>query len=109
MCPAARAFYVATPAARRRHLTTRGRQVVRLDGEVLDRDGVPDSELTGEAVLLASLDAGRTGRMHDIVATLQAEQDAIIRSDHRTRATQRLGIVHEGPAPAVPAAVTERR
>ncbi|MFI5745094.1 HelD family protein [Streptomyces sp. NPDC051644] len=86
--PAARAFYVATPAAphgvrRRRHLTTRGRQVVRLDDEVLDRDGVPDSELTGEAALLASLDAGRTGRMHDIVATLQAEQDAIIRSDHR--------------------------
>ncbi|MFF2325160.1 MULTISPECIES: HelD family protein [unclassified Streptomyces] len=86
--PAARAFYVATPAAphgvrRRRHLTTRGRKVVRLDDEVLDRDGVPDSELTGEAALLASLDAGRTGRMHDIVATLQAEQDAIIRSDHR--------------------------
>ncbi|MFJ9678653.1 HelD family protein [Streptomyces sp. NPDC101194] len=86
--PAARAFYVATPAAphgvrRRRHLTTRGRRVVRLDDEVLDRDGVPDSELTGEAALLASLDAGRTGRMHDIVATLQAEQDAIIRSDHR--------------------------
>lgn len=86
--PAARAFYVATPTAphgvrRRRHLTTRGRQVVRLDDEVLDRDGVPDSELTGEAALLASLDAGRTGRMHDIVATLQAEQDAIIRSDHR--------------------------
>ncbi|MFJ1824891.1 HelD family protein [Streptomyces sp. NPDC087532] len=86
--PAARAFYVATPAAphgvrRRRHLTTRGRRVVRLDDEVLDLDGVPDSELTGEAALLASLDAGRTGRMHDIVATLQAEQDAIIRSDHR--------------------------
>ncbi|MFF2959487.1 HelD family protein [Streptomyces sp. NPDC057963] len=86
--PAARAFYVATPAAphgvrRRRHLTTRGRRVVRLDDEVLDRDGVPDSELTGEAALLASLDTGRTGRMHDIVATLQAEQDAIIRSDHR--------------------------
>ncbi|MFB6718062.1 MULTISPECIES: HelD family protein [unclassified Streptomyces] len=86
--PAARAFYVATPAAphgvrRRRHLTTRGRRVVRLDDEVLDRDGVPDSELTGEAALLACLDAGRTGRMHDIVATLQAEQDAIIRSGHR--------------------------
>ncbi|WP_406497154.1 ATP-binding domain-containing protein [Streptomyces sp. NBC_00846] len=86
--PAARAFYVATPAAphgvrRRRHLATRGRRVVRLDDEVLDRDGVPDSELTGEAALLASLDTGRTGRMHDIVATLQAEQDAIIRSEHR--------------------------
>ncbi|MEV6165273.1 ATP-binding domain-containing protein [Streptomyces sp. NPDC052052] len=86
--PASRPFYVATPAAphgvrRRRHLTTRGRTVVRLDDEVLDREGVPDSELTGEAALLASLDTARTGRMHDIVATLQAEQDAIIRSDHR--------------------------
>ncbi|MFJ7942594.1 HelD family protein [Streptomyces sp. NPDC096354] len=86
--PAARPFYVATPAAphgvrRRRHITTRGNRVVRLDDEVLDRDGVPVGELTGEAALLASLDAGRTGRMHDIVATLQAEQDAIIRSDHR--------------------------
>ncbi|MET8270095.1 ATP-binding domain-containing protein [Streptomyces sp. NPDC005096] len=86
--PAARPFYVATPAAphgvrKRRHITTRGDRVVRLDDEVLDRDGVPVGELTGEAALLASLDAGRTGRMHDIVATLQAEQDAIIRSDHR--------------------------
>ncbi|MGY5031729.1 HelD family protein [Streptomyces sp. 900116325] len=44
---------------------------------------MPVGELTGEAALLASLDAGRTGRMHDIVATLQAEQDAIIRSDRR--------------------------
>ncbi|WP_392840307.1 HelD family protein [Streptomyces sp. LN500] len=44
---------------------------------------MPVGELTGEAALLASLDAGRTGRMHDIVATLQTEQDAIIRSDHR--------------------------
>ncbi|MFD7944603.1 HelD family protein [Streptomyces sp. NPDC059744] len=86
--PAARPFYVATPAAphgvrKRRHITTRGDRVVRLDDEVLDHDGVPVGELTGEAALLASLDAGRTGRMHDIVATLQAEQDAIIRSDHR--------------------------
>ncbi|WP_328626377.1 ATP-binding domain-containing protein [Streptomyces sp. NBC_00353] len=86
--PAARPFYVATPAAphgvrKRRHITTRGDRVVRLDDEVLDRDGVPVGELTGEAALLASLDAGRTGRMHDIVATLQAEQDAIIRSDRR--------------------------
>ncbi|WP_406326494.1 HelD family protein [Streptomyces sp. NBC_01617] len=86
--PAARPFYAATPAAphgvrKRRHITTRGDRVVRLDDEVLDRDGVPVGELTGEAALLASLDAGRTGRMHDIVATLQAEQDAIIRSDHR--------------------------
>ncbi|MGW7518664.1 HelD family protein [Streptomyces sp. NPDC054796] len=87
--PAARPFYVATPAApegvrRRRHIVTRGRRVVDLDDEVLDSallDG--DEDLSGEGVLLAAVDAGRTGRMHDVVATLQAEQDAVLRSDHR--------------------------
>ncbi|MEU8269284.1 hypothetical protein AB0B89_19240 [Sphaerisporangium sp. NPDC049002] len=32
--------------------------------------------------MLAALNAERTGLMREIVATLQAEQDAIIRSDH---------------------------
>ena len=36
--------------------------------------------LIGEAALFASLSADRTGRMSEIVATIQAEQDAIIRS-----------------------------
>src|SRR6266542_3618602 len=35
------------------------------------------------AALLAALNASRTGRMGDIVATIQAEQDRIIRSDLR--------------------------
>ncbi|MFC5906678.1 HelD family protein [Streptacidiphilus monticola] len=85
--PAARAFYTATAGAPqqvrlRRHLHTRGRRVVRLDDELLDGvSGAPgDVELTGEAALLTALQAGRTGRMRDIVATLQAEQDRIIRS-----------------------------
>ena len=39
--------------------------------------------LTGEAALLASLRRGRTGRMGDIVATIQADQDRIIREDRR--------------------------
>ncbi|MEV5414189.1 UvrD-helicase domain-containing protein [Thermopolyspora sp. NPDC052614] len=87
--PAARPFYVATAAApegvrRRRHITLRGRRVVALDDEILDRDAVGAEEgLTGEAALLAAVNAGRTGRMRDIVETLQAEQDEIIRSDHR--------------------------
>ncbi len=83
--PAARPFYVATPVhplgiARRRHIRTRGRTVVRLDDEVLT-GGVAGSGLTGEAALLAALDASRTGRMTDIVRTIQAEQDRVIRSD----------------------------
>ena len=84
--PAARAFYVATARAphgvrRRRHIVMRGRRVTGLDDEVLDRAELAGaSGLTGEAALLAAVEATRTGRMHDVVATLQAEQDAIIRS-----------------------------
>ncbi|SFO43046.1 DNA helicase IV [Geodermatophilus obscurus] len=83
--PAARPFYVATPVhplgiVRRRHIRTRGRTVVRLDDEVLT-SGIAGSGLTGEAALLSALDASRTGRMTDIVRTIQAEQDRIIRSD----------------------------
>ncbi|MEV6950362.1 helicase [Streptomyces sp. NPDC051183] len=71
---------------RRRHITTRGRQVTGLHDEILD---LTDTERTGyegadaDAVLLAALDAARTGRMHDIVQTIQAEQDRVIRSPHR--------------------------
>ncbi len=88
--PAARAFYRATAARpegvrRRRHLLTRGRRVTALEDELLDLSGADDdlsaSTLSGEGALLASLAAGRTGRMSDIVATIQAEQDAIIRAD----------------------------
>ena len=84
--PAARAFYLATASAphgvrRRRHIVMRGRRVTGLDDEVLDRaELVGGSGLTGEAALLAAVAATRTGRMSDIVGTLQAEQDAIIRS-----------------------------
>jgi DNA helicase IV len=86
--PAAQPFYAATaaspgPVRRRRHLRTHGRKVVDLQDEVLDLAGAGQSELTGEAALLAALAAGRTGRMADIVATIQAEQDRVIRSEHR--------------------------
>ncbi|SER21996.1 HelD family protein [Actinokineospora terrae] len=82
--PVARAFYAATAAAphgvrRRRHTTTRGRTVVALNDELLDLDGAGDRGLVGEAALQAAVTAERTGRMHDVVATLQAEQDRIIR------------------------------
>ena len=87
--PAARTFYQATAASpedvvRRRHLSTRRRTVTGVEDEVLDLDLLDAdsaSTLTGEGALLASLDASRTGRMRDIVATIQSEQDRIIRSD----------------------------
>jgi len=89
--PAAQPFYTATPlhdlgVRRRRHIRTRGRTVVSIADETLDLDD-PDvaqrSGLAGESVLLAALNATRTGRMTDIVRTIQAEQDRIIRADHR--------------------------
>ena len=87
--PAARFFYQATAAApgdvvRRRHLTTRGRSVVAIEDEVLDLENIDEAErstLSGEGALLAAVNAHRTGRMSDIVATIQAEQDEIIRSE----------------------------
>jgi len=86
--PAAQPFYRATWATpdgvvRRRHLRTRGREVLGIEDDVLDLDSLSDAErdgLSGEAALLAALTASRTGRMSDIVATIQGEQDRIIRS-----------------------------
>jgi DNA helicase IV len=87
--PAARPFYTATPVhplgvVRRRHIRTRGRTVTRIDDELIDAATAADTEglqITGEAALLAALGASRTGRMTDIVRTIQAEQDRIIRAD----------------------------
>jgi DNA helicase IV len=89
--PAARPFYLATAVSpegvrRRRHIKTVGREVTRLDDEVLDVSGNGNgngSGLTGEAALLAALNASRTGEMTDIVETIQVEQDWIIRSPHK--------------------------
>jgi DNA helicase IV len=88
--PQARAFYQATAATplgirARRHLQSRGREIIGIDDEIFDRallEGDP-SGLQGEAALLAALTTQRTGRMGDIVATIQAEQDRIIRSELR--------------------------
>ncbi|WP_285473959.1 AAA family ATPase [Actinoplanes sp. NBRC 101535] len=86
--PAARPFYLATAVSpdgvtRRRHLRSRGRTLTDIDDEVLDisaGDGTGREDVTGEAALLSALTANRTGRMRDIVETIQAEQDEVIRS-----------------------------
>ncbi|HEV2779889.1 MAG TPA: RNA polymerase recycling motor ATPase HelR [Actinophytocola sp.] len=82
--PASRAFYVATAAnpenmRRRRQFHTRGRHVVEFTDEVLGR---PAGGERGDAALLAAVNAPRGAGMRDIVATIQAEQDEIIRLDH---------------------------
>ncbi|MGW5732658.1 MULTISPECIES: HelD family protein [Streptomyces] len=96
----ARPFYLATGHVpmglrRRRHITTKGRDVTALHDEILD---LGDTTRTGheganaDEVLLAALDSARTGRMHDIVQTIQAEQDRIIRAPH-----QGVLVVEGGP------------
>ena len=85
--PVAQPFYRATTAdpmrvLRRRHIRLTGRTVVGVDDDILDLAALDDHDrgsLIGEAALFASLSADRTGRMSEIVATIQAEQDAIIR------------------------------
>ena len=95
--PGARPYYLATTAhpegvALRRHLRTNGRTVTGvtdeyLDAEALDTGGVnTDSSPRGagdESPLLSALNAARTGHMTDIVATIQREQDTIIRDPYR--------------------------
>ncbi|CAL9446856.1 hypothetical protein SUDANB105_02349 [Streptomyces sp. enrichment culture] len=87
----ARPFYLATGHTpmglrRRRHISTEGRTVTALHDEFLDvgdRERTGHEDPSGDAVLLAALNSARTGRMNDIVQTIQAEQDEIIRAPHR--------------------------
>ncbi|MEE8667194.1 MAG: AAA family ATPase [Bifidobacterium mongoliense] len=88
---AARPFYEATASTHgdivmRRHITLNFRDVMSIEDEVLDVHSQQVGQasaagtLTGEGALLASLSSRRTGKMTDIVATIQAEQDRIIRA-----------------------------
>jgi len=82
--PAARLFYVATAASpenmrRRRQFHTLGRRVVDFTDDVFGR---PSGGERGDAALLAAVNAPRGDGMRDIVATIQAEQDEIIRLEH---------------------------
>src|SRR5487761_2047912 len=103
--PVAEAFYRATGVeplglARRRHVAIRARDVTGVEDEYFaDADGnlrLPEDEvrratvdglvegglaLGGPGALLSALGQARTGRMGDIVATVQREQDEIIRAD----------------------------
>ncbi|MEV7418675.1 AAA family ATPase [Streptomyces sp. NPDC089919] len=85
---AARSFYEATPVhpmglRRRRHLRLEGRTVVSVSDELLDGSAPTEDDVVGDGPLAEALSARRTGRMQAAVATLQAEQDAIVRSAHR--------------------------
>ena len=98
--PVAEPFYRATGRdamglARRRHFAVEGQQLLGIEDELFGEghlgvghdeglDGSPSTdgmpEIRGYSTLLASLERGRTGTLGDIVATIQGEQDEIIRS-----------------------------
>ena len=104
--PVAEPFYRATGREplgleRRRHFASRGSTLLGIEDEffgdkaaigldITDRDFDGGAALAGDGhfdgrsgsgALIASLEAARTGRLNDIVATIQAEQDRVIRSE----------------------------
>lgn len=90
--PIAEPFYRATGRqpmglARRRHFATRGRQLLGVEdelfGDSLESLGIESSDentIRGQGALFTALETARTGRLGDIVATIQGEQDEIIRA-----------------------------
>lgn len=81
--PAARPFYTATPlhpmgVRTRSHIRTQGWRVLSCETEHFLGDLAPAAGPT--TALLTALHAPRGGRMGNMVATIQAEQDAIIRA-----------------------------
>lgn len=87
--PVAEPFYRATGRnplglERRRHFATEGEKLLGIDDEVFSVDRLANDDgksLVGTGALLAALGRARTGVMRDIVATIQSEQDEIIRTD----------------------------
>ncbi|WP_330473294.1 RNA polymerase recycling motor ATPase HelR [Terrabacter sp. C0L_2] len=87
--PAAEPFFGATHAdpmglvSRRRYRWTRGRVSDYWD-EVFSAEGLEGrAALDDESAFVASLGASRSPRMRDVLATIQADQDAIIRAGSR--------------------------
>jgi hypothetical protein len=69
--------------ARRRYFATRGRQLLGIEDELFGEHALDLGEgagLQGQGALIAALETARSGRMGDIVATIQGEQDEIIRA-----------------------------
>ncbi|MFC5890618.1 RNA polymerase recycling motor ATPase HelR [Kitasatospora aburaviensis] len=87
--PAAEPFFAATHAdpmglaSRRRYRWTRGRIGDYWD-EVFTADGLEGhAALDDQSAFIASLGANRSSRMRDVLGTIQADQDAVIRAGSR--------------------------
>jgi DNA helicase IV len=110
--PVAEPFYRATGRVpmglvRRRHFATRGRELLGIEDEYFGEAalGLADDETgavaaagggpgstQGTQTLIHTLETARTGRLGDAVATIQAEQDEVIRAP-----MQGVLIVQGGP------------
>ena len=87
--PAAEPFFAATHAnpmglaSRRRYRWTRGRIGDYWD-EVFTPEGLAHhAALDDQSAFIASLGASRSPRMRDVLATIQADQDAVVRAGSR--------------------------
>lgn len=84
--PAAIPFYRATPldrlgVERRRHFLFDGHELTGYSDEVFGVDEIIDGTgLRGEAAILATVDSPTRDHMRSVVATIQAEQDAVVRA-----------------------------
>ncbi|MFS8482886.1 MAG: UvrD-helicase domain-containing protein [Acidimicrobiia bacterium] len=92
--PVAEPFYRATGRSpmglvRRRHFATRGRKLLGIEDELfgegaqllgVDGEGDGDDRVRGRSSLIAALEESRSGKLSDIVATIQGEQDEVIRA-----------------------------
>ncbi|MFI7098417.1 HelD family protein [Streptomyces sp. NPDC050161] len=88
--PAAAPFYRATPVApgrvvRRRVIRSKGRKVLGVEDDLMRPDvtaTLNGEELPaiGDGALMAALGRARSHAMRDIVASIQAEQDMVIRA-----------------------------
>lgn len=86
--PLSRAFYTATPlhpdgVEVRSTIGTRGWRVSSVVSEELSLTAARDGAPMGPSALMAAVSQHRTDRMSDIVATIQGEQDRIIRAELR--------------------------
>ena len=86
--PISEPFYRATGReamglTRRRHFASRGKKLLGIEDEFFGEDIIDDSDapyFKGRMTLAATMEQARTGRLGDIIATIQGEQDEIIRA-----------------------------
>ncbi|WP_322922019.1 RNA polymerase recycling motor ATPase HelR [Nocardioides renjunii] len=87
--PAAEPFFAATHAqphglvSRRRYRWTAGRIVDYWDEAFTEEGLAHTAALDDQSAFIATLGGSRTPRMRDVLATIQADQDAIVRAGSR--------------------------